>query len=135
MQKPSATEIQKMKYRTTFRKHDLLYYVNSQQHCPTTTAPPKSSSTPCGSRGIAPCAPDQYCIADPNNLSCSLIADCLGLCVKLDGPACGGFAGLKCLSADLVCVDDPRDDCGGPGSADCIGICVRLDGTSANSGI
>lgn len=104
-----------------------------QQPCPssTTTSAPKATPTLCGSRGLAPCAPKQSCIADPNNLGCSLIADCPGFCVVLNGPACGGFAGLKCPQADQVCVDDPRDSCGGSGSADCIGVCVRLDGSSS----
>jgi len=38
--------------------------------------------------------------------------------------ACGGFAGLMCPD-DLVCVDDPSDDCDpNAGGADCMGICV-----------
>ncbi|KAL8645753.1 MAG: hypothetical protein Q9210_006535 [Variospora velana] len=98
----------------------------------TTTQPPKPTSTPCGSRGMAPCAADQYCIADPNNLECSLIADCPGLCVKFNGPLCGGFANLQCPSEDQVCVEDPRDSCDpGAGRADCSGACVRLDGSSS----
>ncbi|KAL9019142.1 MAG: hypothetical protein Q9185_003573 [Variospora sp. 1 TL-2023] len=98
----------------------------------TTTQPPKPTSTPCGSRGMTPCAADQYCIADPNDLECSLIADCPGLCVKFNGPVCGGFANLQCPSKDQVCVEDPRDSCDpGAGGADCSGACVRLDGSSS----
>lgn len=81
---------------------------------------------------MTPCAADQYCIADPNNLSCSLIADCPGLCVKFDGPLCGGFGNLQCPSKDQVCVEDPRDACDpGAGGRDCAGACVRLDGSSS----
>lgn len=106
---------------------------HTQQPCPsaTTTAPPTATPTLCGSRGIGLCSNKQYCIADPNNLGCSLIADCPGICVVLNGPACGGFGGFPCPAADQVCVDDPRDDCGGTGTADCGGICVRLDGSSS----
>ncbi|SFF17298.1 hypothetical protein SAMN02745121_07318, partial [Nannocystis exedens] len=36
---------------------------------------------------------------------------------------CGGFAGLEC-PGDLVCVDDPNDDCNPyKDGADCIGYC------------
>ena len=68
--------------------------------CPTatkTTATPSPTPTLCGSRSMPPC-PDgrQTCIADPSNLKCSLIADCAGLCVILDGQKCGGIAGLGC---------------------------------------
>lgn len=40
-------------------------------------------------------------------------------------PMCGGFAGMMCPD-DLVCVDDPSDECDAAnGGADCIGICVE----------
>ncbi|KAL8846871.1 MAG: hypothetical protein Q9221_008070 [Calogaya cf. arnoldii] len=99
----------------------------------TSTQPPGPTHTLCGSRGLAPCGPGQTCVADPNNLKCSLIADCPGFCVQLNGPICGGFAGFQCPEKDQVCIDDPRDGCGGPGDADCIGTCVRLDGSSSGT--
>ncbi|KAL8811344.1 MAG: hypothetical protein Q9200_001871 [Gallowayella weberi] len=71
---------------------------------PTTTSPPAPTQTLCGSRGIGLCASNQYCIADPNNLGCSLIADCPGLCVQLNGPMCGGFAGFPCPEPDQACI-------------------------------
>ncbi len=111
----------------------LTYPKKCPKPTPTSTHPPAPTQTLCGSRGMAPCADNQYCIADPDNLECSLIADCPGFCVQLNGPMCGGFAGFQCPDKDQVCVDDPRDDCGGPGSADCSGICVRLDGSSSAS--
>ena len=62
-----------------------------------------TSSTPtptkCGSRDLPSCPDDrQTCIADPSNLECSLIGDCPGLCVILDGQTCAGFLGLDCPS-------------------------------------
>ena len=37
---------------------------------------------------------------------------------------CGGIAGIMC-PRDLVCVDNPADDCDPErGGSDCIGICV-----------
>ena len=77
----------------------------SQTKCPTpttsttpSTTSATSSPTPtlCGSRSMPPCDAPYTCIADPNNLGCSLIADCPGLCVRLDGQTCGGFANLQC---------------------------------------
>lgn len=112
------------------------------QPCPptastsTSAAPPSPTArTFCGSRGMAPCPEGQTCIADPDNLSCSLIADCPGFCVQLNGPFCGGIAGIECPEKDQVCVDDPRDDCDPQnGGADCDGTCVRLNGSSSASG-
>ena len=41
----------------------------------------------------------------------------------VDSIVCGGFLGLECPD-DLVCVDDPADDCDpSNGGADCSGIC------------
>ena len=38
---------------------------------------------------------------------------------------CGGIAGIPC-PGNLVCVDDPRDDCCPQnGGADCSGLCAR----------
>ena len=66
---------------------------------PFTIAASTPTPTKCGSRGLPPC-PDsrQTCIADPAKLGCSLIGDCPGLCVILDGQTCAGFLGLDCPS-------------------------------------
>ncbi|MDH3628618.1 MAG: hypothetical protein OES25_13310 [Acidobacteriota bacterium] len=38
---------------------------------------------------------------------------------------CGGIAGIEC-PGNLVCIDDPRDNCcPQTGGADCGGVCVR----------
>jgi len=49
-------------------------------------------------------------------------------CPPASGPttniSCGGFANLPC-PGNLVCVDDPRDDCcPETGGADCPGVCA-----------
>lgn len=64
-----------------------------------TTATPSPTPTYCGTPITPPCPDErQTCIADPDNLGCSFIADCAGVCVILDGQTCGGFAGLDCPS-------------------------------------
>ncbi|CAL8580495.1 hypothetical protein XPA_006216 [Xanthoria parietina] len=101
---------------------------------PTSTKPPLPTQTVCDTKGLSrKCNSAQTCIPNPKKLGCSSGANCPGICVQLNGPRCGGFAGFQCPDKDHVCVDDPRDDCGGPGSADCIGVCVRLDGSSSAS--
>ena len=41
---------------------------------------------------------------------------------------CGGIAGIEC-PGNLVCIDDPRDNCcPQTGGADCGGVCVRPRG-------
>jgi uncharacterized small protein (DUF1192 family) len=51
------------------------------------------------------------------------LAECRAVCAR----RCGGIAGLTCPD-DLVCIDDPADDCDPAcGGADCGGICVRTD--------
>lgn len=66
---------------------------------PLTIAASSPTQILCGSRGLPPC-PDsrQTCVADPSKLGCSLVGDCPGLCVILDGQTCGGFLGLTCPS-------------------------------------
>ncbi len=54
------------------------------------------------------------------------------LCPPVRGPIsnifCGGIAGIEC-PGNLICVDDPRDDCcPEAGGADCGGMCVRPRG-------
>ena len=47
---------------------------------------------------------------------------------------CGGFAGIQCPRSDMVCIDNPNDDCiPDCGGSDCIGICVLLNGQSCTS--
>ena len=92
-----------------------------------------STPTTCGSRGLAPCPSGQSCINDPNKPGCSTAVDCPGICATLDGPTCGGFAGLQCPDPlRQICVDNPNDSCNPQnGGADCSGICVYPDGSSA----
>ena len=45
-------------------------------------------------------------------------------CAAVAPLSCGGIAGIACPS-NLVCVDDPKDNCDpAQGGADCSGICV-----------
>lgn len=94
---------------------------------------PKKCPQICGSRGLPPCPKGLTCIDNPDKPGCSTAADCPGLCVKLDGPFCGGIAAFKCPREDegQRCVDDPRDECSPPTGADCGGTCVFLDGRSS----
>lgn len=88
--------------------------------CPRPAPEPQA----CGSRGLPNCPDSQTCINDPLKPDCDIAADCPGICVRLDGPQCGGFAGFPCPEGK-VCVDDPRDDCDPRhGGADCIGVCI-----------
>jgi len=56
----------------------------------------------------------------------ALLAGVIGCSPKnpdLEGPMCGGIAGIACPGSG-VCVDDPRDDCSpDAGGADCSGVC------------
>ena len=50
-------------------------------------------------------------------------------CPPASGPYtnifCGGIAGIEC-PGNLVCIDDPRDNCcPQTGGADCGGVCAR----------
>ncbi len=83
------------------------------QPCPTpapttTSEPPKPTRQACGRRGLPPCRRSQTCINDPSKPNCDIAFDCPGICVRLDGPKCGGIVGLKCPKGK-VCVDDPRE--------------------------
>lgn len=90
-----------------------------------------TKATRCGSRGMARCSTGHSCIADPSNLACSLIADCPGLCAKLDGKSCSGPDDTSC-PAGQTCVDKPGDSCNPQlGGENCPSICVFLDGRSA----
>lgn len=70
------------------------------------------------------CAAGYICV--DRSPDCTMALDCPGVCVEETTPQrCGGFAGIQC-PGDLVCVDDPSDDCDPQnGGADCGGICVE----------
>ena len=88
--------------------------------------------TLCGSRGMSKCGTGLTCAADPSNIACSLIADCPGLCVKLDGQTC--TSGKSSCPTGQTCVDKPGDSCNpGLGGTDCEGVCTFLNGRSALS--
>lgn len=97
----------------------------------TSSVAPTPTGAICGSRGLPLCPDGTTCVNDPRKPSCDISADCPGICVKLDGPFCGGFAGFPCPQSEQVCIDDPRDDCAPPTGADCGGTCVFLDGRSS----
>lgn len=108
----------------------------SPQICPTptsstTSVAPTPTAAICGSRGLSPCPDGTTCVNDPRKPDCDIRVDCPGICVKLDGPFCGGIAGFQCPQPEQVCIDDPRDDCAPPKGADCGGTCVFLDGRSS----
>lgn len=49
----------------------------------------------------------------------------VGLATAALGEQCGGIAGIACPD-DLVCIDDPHDDCDPEaGGADCAGLCAH----------
>ncbi len=53
----------------------------------------------------------------------ALLAGCLPQDGDLDGPPCGGIAGIACPGSG-TCLDDPRDSCDPEaGGADCGGVC------------
>ena len=132
---PSCPPVKIFLLQKTKKTSPVHSHISPKQACPTpTTKPPPPTQTVCDTRGLSrKCNSSQFCIPNPKKLGCSSKANCPGICVQLNGPRCGGFAGFQCPDKDHVCVDDPRDGCGGPGSADCIGVCVRLDGSSSAS--
>lgn len=63
------------------------------------------------------------CIKDPYKPGCGPECDGTGICVS--ERMCGGFAGFACPEENMVCVDNPIDDCDPKkGGADCGGLCV-----------
>ncbi len=89
----------------------------------------------CGGFAGELCPEGQTCVDDPSD-ECDPEqggADCMGVCVvseeeqeeeEEEVTTCGGVAGESCPD-ELVCVDDPSDDCDPEqGHADCGGICA-----------
>ncbi|HEY0707423.1 MAG TPA: protease complex subunit PrcB family protein [Polyangia bacterium] len=83
---------------------------------PTTQPPPADPCATVRCRAGFHCEAQQVtCVRAPCNP--------VGVCVADKGPACGGFAGIKCPGSGS-CVDDASDTCDpAKGGADCGGIC------------
>ena len=91
-----------------------------------------NAPTRCGSRGMARCTAGRTCVADPENLACSLIADCPGLCAKLDGRSCKAPGEDAGCPEGQRCIDRPGDSCNPQlGGTGCASVCAFLDGRSA----
>jgi hypothetical protein len=96
---------------------------------PTAVDTPRNDYPSCSGfqAGPSDCPDDSYCADDPRDpdiFNCGLACKESSICIPIDAPICGGFAGLACPEG-LLCYDAPNDDCDPEqGWSDCFGVCL-----------